>query len=134
MSQNLNFDLILNKIEDLFTHSKQSKAVEAVLLTQLNQDEDRRHGCPVNMGWDPKPVGGMVLASGKWVPGTEPSQVHKPACCCAWPCSAFLSMDSVDHAKGKVSFVSRWVPDFCAVAASGGRWKAVSSCKLRDMI
>lgn len=57
MSQNLNFDLILNKLEDLFTHSKQSKAVEAMFLIQLNQDEDRRHGCSVNMSWDPKPMG-----------------------------------------------------------------------------
>lgn len=134
MSQNLSFDLILNKIEDLFAHSKQSKAVEAVLLTQLNQGEDKRHGYSVSMGWDPKPMGGVLLASGKWVPGTEPSQVHDPACCCAWPCSASLSVDSLQPAKSKISSASTRVPDFCAVAASGGRWKAGSSCKLRDMI
>lgn len=125
LSQNLSFDLILNKIEDLFTHSKQSKAVEAVLLTQLNQGEDKRHGYSVSR---------VLLASGKWVPGTEPSQVHNPACCCAWPCSASLSVDSLQPAKSKISSVSTRVPDFCAVAASGGRWKAGSSCKLRDMI
>lgn len=125
MSQNLSFDLILNKIEDLFTHSQQSKAVEAVLLTQLNQGEDKRHGYSVSR---------VLLASGKWVPGTEPSQVHNPACCCAWPCSASLSVDSLQPAKSKISSVSTRVPDFCAVAASGGRWKAGSSCKLRDMI
>lgn len=46
----MNFDLILNKIEDLFTDSKQSKAVEAVLLTQLNQDEDKRLLCEHGLG------------------------------------------------------------------------------------
>lgn len=134
MSQNLNFDLILNKIEDLFTHSKQSKAVGTTLLTQLSQEEDKRHGCSVNMGWGPKAMGGVVLAPGKWVPGTEPSQVHEPACWCAGPCSASRSMDSVQPAKSKISSVSGWVPDFCAVAASGGRWKAEFSWKLRDMV
>lgn len=78
----MNFDLIINKIEDLLSDSKQSKAVEAVLLTQLNQDEDKR--LLYEHGLGPQTYDGkrVVLASGKWVPGTEPSQVHKPACWC----------------------------------------------------